>query len=156
VLAAVVAFAALTDAGHRGLRWVTHMDDTSMGATMTPMEFMVRRDDPWQSFLAPESVCPGRNETELTPAVQERSAMCLVNYARGRRGRPAVRESPEISSWSALKAADIVGCDDFAHTACGKPGDARARAAGFNGAFGENLSSAPRSTRRRSPPSTAG
>ena len=139
VLVAVVAFAALTDVGHRSLRWVTHIDDTSMGAAMTPMEFMVARDDPWQSFLAPESVCPGNNETGLTPAVQQRSAMCLVNYARGRQGLAPLRESPEISSWSALKAADIIRCDDFAHTACGKAGDARARAAGFNGAFGENL-----------------
>jgi uncharacterized protein YkwD len=138
-LIAAVALISLTDAGHRGLRWVTHLDETSMGAVMTPAPFAVRRNDPWQSFLAPESVCPGSNASGLAPAVQQRTAMCLVNYARGREGLTLLRESAQISRWSAEKAADIVRCKDFAHTACGRPGDARARAAGFHGAFGENL-----------------
>jgi len=138
-LIAVVAFAALTDAGHRGLRWVAHIDDNSLGAVVAPARFTVARDDPWRSFLAPGPVCPGSNEPGLAAAIQQRTAMCLVNYARGREGLAPLRESPEISAWSALKAADIVRCRDFAHTACGRPGDAHARAAGFNGAFGENL-----------------
>ena len=138
-LIAVVAFAALTDAGHRGLRWVAYMDDTATGPVGAPARFTVPRDDPWRSFLAPESVCPGSNEPGLAAAIQQRTAMCLVNYARGRDGVAPLRESREISAWSAQKAADIVRCRDFAHTACGQSGDAHARAAGFNGAFGENL-----------------
>jgi uncharacterized protein YkwD len=138
-LIAVVALGALTDAGHRGLRWIAHVDDTSLGAVSAPPRFTIPRDDPWRSFLAPESVCPGSNEPGLAAAIQQRTAMCLVNYARGREGVAPLRESPEISAWSALKAADIVRCREFAHTACGRSGDAHARAAGFNGAFGENL-----------------
>ena len=65
--------------------------------------------------------------------------MCLVNFARGRQGLAPLPESPQISRWSALKAADIVRCRQFAHTACGLAGDAHARAAGFTGAVGENL-----------------
>ena len=45
-LIAVVAFAALTDAGHRGLRWVAHIDDNSLGAVVAPARFTVARDDP--------------------------------------------------------------------------------------------------------------
>ena len=139
-LVAVVAFVSLTDTGHRGLRWVgDRVDPASMRSALSDDTFEIPQDDPWKSFLAPESACPRSNEAGLTAAVQRQTALCLVNYARGRRGLPALPESRQISEWSALKAADIVRCNDFAHTACGEAGDVHARAAGFMGGFGENL-----------------
>jgi uncharacterized protein YkwD len=65
--------------------------------------------------------------------------MCLVNYARRRRGLTALREAAAVSSWAASKAADIARCHHFAHNACGKPPDGYTRADGFRGSFGENL-----------------
>lgn len=137
----VVALALFTGPGERAFDWLRGQAGRAplSASGFANDGFRIPPDDPWRSFLAPESVCPGSNRTGLTPAAQQETAVCLVNFARGRQGLAPLPESPQISRWSALKAADIVRCRQFAHTACGLAGDAHARAAGFTGAVGENL-----------------
>lgn len=65
--------------------------------------------------------------------------LCLVNYARAKqRLRPLVL-SPALSAASVTKARDIARCRVFEHGPCGKAPDVGARAAGYAGAWGENL-----------------
>jgi uncharacterized protein YkwD len=62
-----------------------------------------------------------------------------VNYARRRQGLGRVWLSRVLSAASAMKAADIERCGEFAHGACGKSADQNARELGYRGSFGENL-----------------
>jgi uncharacterized protein YkwD len=97
-------------------------------------------DDPWESYLAPDSICPGGDDRTAPVAGQERTIICLLNWARDRRGLPALSLNATLSASARLKAEDIARCSDFAHEACGKDADGVAREAGYVGAaWGENL-----------------
>jgi uncharacterized protein YkwD len=74
---------------------------------------------------ARQSSLPGECGQELgldAPApAQEAAMLCLVNQARGRYGLPALAESTQLRESAADKAADLLRCDEFSHTACGRP-----------------------------------
>jgi uncharacterized protein YkwD len=95
--------------------------------------------DRWRLYLASENVCPGRADETALPAVQQQAALCLLNFARRQRALPPLAQSPLLSSSAAQRAADIVRCDQFSHTACGKRPDRYAIMRGYRGSFGENL-----------------
>jgi len=97
------------------------------------------KDDPWRSYLAGEQTCPGGERTDLPLDEQANIMVCLVNYARQRHGLSTLVTYPLLNDTSLLKAGKIVRCNDFAHNACGESPDADARAAGYRGAWGENL-----------------
>jgi uncharacterized protein YkwD len=97
------------------------------------------KDDPWQSYLADERTCPGGERTDL-PLDRQASVMaCLVNFARRSRHLAPLTASPLLTSSSLAKANRILRCVDFSHSACGEDPAAEVRAAGFRGAWGENL-----------------
>jgi len=96
-------------------------------------------NDPWASFLAPEHVCPGRADGGAAAEAQQRTVVCLLDYARARQGLAPLAHSEEVSQWSALKARAIARCRMFSHMPCGGRADGYARSAGFTGSFGENL-----------------
>jgi hypothetical protein len=81
------------------------------------------RNDPWAAYLAPEAACPGGEDRSAAIAVQEHTMLCLLNWARGRRGLSPIPESSTLSLAARLKAEDIQRCGDFAHDACGKKPD---------------------------------
>jgi|GEM_PF-869567 len=96
-------------------------------------------NDPWKSYLADEQTCPGGERTDLPLDEQANIMVCLVNYARQRRGLSTLATYPLLNDTSLLKAGKILRCNDFAHNACGEAPDADTRAAGYYGAWGENL-----------------
>jgi len=97
-------------------------------------------NDPWREWLAPETICPGGDDALAPPAAQIQAAVCLLNYARAHQGLPPLPENGILDSAAGLKAKDIVACNDFSHTACGKAADADARGIGLtDSAFGENI-----------------
>jgi uncharacterized protein YkwD len=73
----------------------------------------------WTAYVASESVCPGGDDPAAPPRDQERTMVCLVNYARARRGLPAVATVQALLASAALKAREIDGCERFAHDPCG-------------------------------------
>jgi uncharacterized protein YkwD len=91
-------------------------------------------------LLAPATACPNQTDASL-PAVTQQTAMaCLVNYARTRSGLPALATNAKLTNAAVRKAADIVTCNQFSHTACGLPFDQRIRDAGYvYRAAGENI-----------------
>jgi uncharacterized protein YkwD len=96
-------------------------------------------NDPWKSYLASEQICPGAERTDLPLNQQADTMVCLVNYARQQRGLPALITSSLLDGTSLEKAQKIVRCGDFAHDACGQDPVEDVRAAGYFGAWGENL-----------------
>jgi uncharacterized protein YkwD len=74
---------------------------------------------PWVSYVAPVSACPGGDDTAAPPAAQQRTMLCLVNYARAQRGLQPVATAVPLSTAAALKARQIAHCDRFDHDPCG-------------------------------------
>jgi uncharacterized protein YkwD len=95
--------------------------------------------DPWKSYLANEETCPGAERTDLPLNQQADIMVCLVNYARRQRGLPELAIYPLLNDASLAKAGEIVRCNDFAHDPCGEDPAGATRAAGYLGAWGENL-----------------
>ena len=95
--------------------------------------------DPWSEYLASESVCPGGERTDLPVAQQEATVVCLINFARTRRGLRVLSVASVLSGGSTRKAAAIRRCGVFAHNPCGGDWKSAVRSNGYVGAFGENL-----------------
>jgi uncharacterized protein YkwD len=93
----------------------------------------------WADYLAPDSACPNAEDSAAAIEAQQQTMLCLLNWARTRRGLGPLRTEPALMRAAARKAADIVRCQDFAHAACGAAPDAHARAAGHDSSFGENI-----------------
>lgn len=91
------------------------------------------RDDPWAEYLAPESACPGGHDRSAALADQQRTMLCLVNWARQRHGLRPLPENPVLSTAARLKARDIRRCSDLSHGACGREPIAVARQLGYRG-----------------------
>jgi len=96
-------------------------------------------NDRWQGYLADEKTCPGGERTDLPLDEQANVMVCLVNYARERRGLARLWPVGLLNDSSLAKANKIVRCKEFEHAACGDDPAGDARAAGYQGAFGENL-----------------
>jgi uncharacterized protein YkwD len=96
-------------------------------------------DDPWADYLASEQTCPGGERTDLPLEQQAAVMVCLVNYARQRRGLGILSTNSLLGRSSLAKTEKIVRCGQFAHDACGEDPVADARAAGYQGAWGENI-----------------
>lgn len=45
---------------------------------------------------------------------------CLINHARQKHGMDPLRKKPALQRSADHKAADILDCQDFTHTACGR------------------------------------
>lgn len=103
-----------------------------------------RRGDAWAPYLAPESTCPGENDVAAAADAQERTMLCLVNWARARAHLSQLATSPVLMSSAHAKAEDIRRCRDFAHAACGRDPRAVFDDAGYTRpdvtyGYGENL-----------------
>jgi uncharacterized protein YkwD len=97
------------------------------------------RNDPWRAYLADEATCPGGESVARPLVLQVRTVVCLINFARARRGVAALPVSSTLSQTAQLKGEEIQRCRVFAHAPCGgDPGDVTV-AVGYHGAFGENL-----------------
>lgn len=57
--------------------------------------------------------------------------LCLTNYARGQVGEAPLEATPQLEESAADKAADVISCDSFSHTACGREFTYWMRATGY-------------------------
>jgi uncharacterized protein YkwD len=131
--------------------WRLGSDDDQRTIVVSPLglgsreaEPLYPKNDPWAAYLAPESVCPGGEDRSAPIEEQKRTMVCLLNWARQRRGLSALPVSDALSEAARRKAEDIRRCSDFAHEACGKDARAVAEEAGYAGSvWGENLYAGP-------------
>jgi uncharacterized protein YkwD len=72
-------------------------------------------------YLAPVSVCPNQANPAASVARKVRAMRCLLNFARKERGLRALRWNARLDRAAVLKLGDNMRCDEFSHTACGKP-----------------------------------
>jgi uncharacterized protein YkwD len=72
------------------------------------------------NLVAPTSACPNQERLDAPAAVQEQAMLCMTNYARAQSGEAALSEDATLVESARDKARDILACDSFSHTACGR------------------------------------
>jgi uncharacterized protein YkwD len=86
----------------------------------------------WDGYLAPADRCSSDGRAGMA---------CLINWARERRGLPALRTEPMLESVAQLRAQSA--CAEFTHTPCGRGLISFFRDAGYAGGrrwlVGENI-----------------
>jgi uncharacterized protein YkwD len=65
--------------------------------------------------------CGGELGLDADAAAQEATMVCLVNQARARFELPPLSQSTQLRDSAVDKAADLLSCGEFSHTACGRP-----------------------------------
>lgn len=97
---------------------------------------------PWDNLLAPESACPEQSDASLPIGVQEKTMVCMHNWARTQKGLKPLHSAKKLRVSSHRKARDIRRCHQFSHEACGRDAFYWFRHVGFmRGTYGvgENL-----------------
>jgi uncharacterized protein YkwD len=71
------------------------------------------------SLIAPVTTC--RDQTKAgSPTAQEQAMRCMTDFARSQAGLGALADSPQLDLSAEDKGADVLRCDSFSHTACGR------------------------------------
>jgi len=95
------------------------------------------------TLLAPQGECLGQDDLTAPASIQEEAMRCMTNFARERLGLPALADAPELDLSAGSKAADLLECDSFSHSACGRDFTFWMRESGYIGEacwhVGENL-----------------
>jgi uncharacterized protein YkwD len=95
-----------------------------------------------QRLIAPPSACPGQGNPGAPRATQVRRMRCMTNFARQRNGKAPLAGMPALDRAARGKAGDILRCDRFDHTACGREFTYWFERVGYGGrctALGENI-----------------
>ncbi|MDX6624266.1 MAG: hypothetical protein QOE75_2198 [Solirubrobacterales bacterium] len=71
-------------------------------------------------LVAPPSTCPGQTKLDASIAAQERTMLCLANFARAQYGLGPLTANAELEGSAREKTRDIFRCDSFSHYACGR------------------------------------
>lgn len=72
------------------------------------------------SPIAPLSACPGQTDLAAPVDAQEEAMRCMTDYARLHFGLPSLAEAEQLSLSAAGKSGDILACNSFSHSACGR------------------------------------
>ncbi len=65
------------------------------------------------------SACP-QPSAEAAAAAQVTAMLCLTNAARAQYGEAPLEADAQLAESATDKTADILSCDSFSHTACGR------------------------------------
>jgi uncharacterized protein YkwD len=94
------------------------------------------------SLIAPAATCPNQTGA-ASAATQEQAMRCMTDFARSQAGLGTLADSPQLDLSAADKGADVLRCDSFSHTACGREFTYWMREAGYMSEacwhVGENL-----------------
>src|SRR5829696_5091505 len=87
---------------------------------------------PWDRLLAPAGTCGPQTDRSAGVRAQERAMRCMVTFARRAHGvKPVLARSSRMTHAADRKAADILRCGAFSHTACHRPFTYHIRASGY-------------------------
>jgi uncharacterized protein YkwD len=89
------------------------------GIAIALFVFLIAAPSAGASLIAPPSACPDQTGAASATA-QEQAMRCMTDFARSRAGLGALADSPQLDLSSADKGVDVLRCDSFSHTACGR------------------------------------
>lgn len=70
--------------------------------------------------MAPKDVCTGQTKVSASASAQERTMRCMINYARRKSESRPLDNTPVLDRSARHKSTDILRCQSFSHTACGR------------------------------------
>src|ERR1044072_1522843 len=70
--------------------------------------------------IAPPAACPGQTLLGAPADAQEDTMRCMTDYARRQAGLPSLAEAEELDRAATGKSGDILRCNSFSHSACGR------------------------------------
>jgi uncharacterized protein YkwD len=82
-------------------------------------------------LVAPPDACPGGVSPSGPAAAQEQGMLCMVNYARAQAGEQPLSDNGTLTESASDKSRDVLECDSFSHTACGREFTYWMRATGY-------------------------
>ncbi len=94
-------------------------------------------------LIAPPAACPGQNSLEASAETQVQAMRCMTDFARLQIGLSSLIGVSELDASARSKALDVIDCDSFSHSACGREFTFWMRETGYIGEscwrVGENL-----------------
>jgi uncharacterized protein YkwD len=76
----------------------------------------------YENLLAPTDRCAPQTDRSASVDAQALAMRCMINYARRAAGvSPLLGTNARLMTSADRKAADILTCQQFSHTACGRP-----------------------------------
>jgi uncharacterized protein YkwD len=72
-------------------------------------------------LLPSASTCAHALDSDADASQQRRTMACLINAVRAEAHLSQLTLVPALNDSAAIKRKSIIRCDDFSHTACGKP-----------------------------------
>jgi uncharacterized protein YkwD len=94
-------------------------------------------------LIAPPAACPGQNSLKASAEAQGQAMRCMTDFARRQAGLASFASASELDASSRSKVLDVLGCDSFSHSACGREFTFWMRETGYIGEtcwrVGENL-----------------
>jgi uncharacterized protein YkwD len=110
------------------------------GALALPSSSSAATLGTYDYLLAPAATCPNQTSYSTDAATQLAAVHCMTNYARTRSGLKPLARNTTLDWSAAKKSQDIVGCNSFSHTACGRSFDYWIKQSGWRGSrWGENI-----------------
>jgi len=73
--------------------------------------------------IAPTDLCSGQADADAPTPVQLEAMRCLIDFARRDAGLAPLSGSDRLDRSADAKSADILRCDEFSHSACGRDFD---------------------------------
>jgi len=83
------------------------------------------------TLIAPPTACPNQTNASAPAAVQEQSMRCMTDFARTQAGLPDLGDSAQLDLSAQEKTTDVLRCDSFSHSACGREFTYWIRQAGY-------------------------
>lgn len=96
-----------------------------------------------RGLIAPPTACHGQLAADAPASTRQRAMRCMTNFARRSVGLPPLVGLRKLDRSAERKSADILRCDSFGHSACGRGFTYWLQASGYLSArcwtVGENL-----------------
>lgn len=107
---------------------------SALAVGVRPQRVTGRTDPPAQSsgsLIAPTTTCPNQLNGSAPSATQEEAMRCMTDFARAKAGLGELEDSKQLDLSAQEKTADVLRCNSFSHSACGREFTYWIRQAGY-------------------------
>ncbi len=98
---------------------------------------------PRKPLIAPPAACPGQSNLDAPAEAQLQAMRCMTDFARRQVGLTGLAGTAELDGSARSKVLDVLSCNSFSHSACGREFTHWMRETGYIGEncwrAGENL-----------------
>jgi uncharacterized protein YkwD len=115
----------------------------ALALTLTFGSLVVAQEAHAGRLIAPPAACAGQSSLEASADTQVQAMRCMTDFARRQIGLSSLVGVSELDTSARSKVLDVIDCDSFSHSACGREFTFWMRETGYIGEscwrVGENL-----------------